>query len=190
MPRAVSVAIRQVIVERHERGETLQAVADDMELSLWTVRSIWRRYREQGEAGLKPDYENCGRKGVRSARLVYRGTIWLKRAHPKWGAGLIRLLVAEKWPELKVPHERTLQRWFRAEGINQRRKRRITGQNRNRGQEPHEVWQLDAKEQMKLADESEASWLMVTDEKTGGALAAVIFPPGDVDTGGSNSGTG
>ncbi len=95
---------------------------------------------------------------------------------------MIRLLIAEKWPELDVPHERTLQRWFRAAGVNRRGKRRIVGQKGHRGQEPHAVWQMDAKEQMKLADESEASWLMVTDEKSGASMAAEVFPPGKVAT--------
>lgn len=183
MPRPIPVPIRQVIVERHEGGETLEEIAQDLGMSFWTVRTLWRRYRDQGAAGLRPDYERCGQKGIRSSRKVYRAAVWLKRAHPKWGAGLIRLLIAEKWPELEVPHERTLQRWFRAAGVNRRGRQRITGQQRHRGQEPHEVWQMDAKEQMRLADESEASWLMVTDEKSGAIIAGEVFPPGEVETG-------
>ena len=190
MPKPIPVAIRQVIVERHERGETLGAIAQDLGMSLWTVRSIWRRYRDQGEEGLKPNYDQCGGQGVRSPRLVHRAAVWLKGAHPKWGAGLIRLLIEEKWPELNVPHQRTLQRWFRAAGVNRRGKGRVSGQNRNRSQAPHEVWQMDAKEQMKLGDESQASWLMVTDEKSGAGVAAGVFPPGEVAASRSTSGAG
>lgn len=178
----IPVPVRQVIVERHERGETLDAIAQEMEMSFWTVRKIWRRYRDKGEAGLRPEYDISAGREIRSPQLAYRAAVWLKRAHPKWGAGLIRLLIVEKWPELEVPHERTLQRWFRAAGVNQRGKRRITGQSNKRGQEVHEVWQIDAKEQMKLADESEASWLMATDEKTGAIISGQIFPPGEVAT--------
>lgn len=176
----IPVPIRQVIVERHERGQTLETIAHEMGMSFWTVRKIWRRYRDKGEAGLRPEYDMGASREIRSPQLAYRAAVWLKRAHPRWGAGMIRLLIAEKWPELKVPHERTMQRWFVAAGVNRRGKGHITGHKSKRGQAVHEVWQMDAKEQMKLADESQASWLMATDEKSGAIISGQIFPPGEV----------
>ena len=183
MPKPVPGAVRQVIVQRHQQGEALETIADELGMSFWTVRNIWRGYRDRGEAGLRPAYENCGRKGVRSARLIYRAALWLKRAHPTWGAGLIRLLIEEKWPGQAVPHERTLQRWFRAAGVNRASRQRLPRQERERGKVAHEVWQMDAKERIRLRDDSQASWLMVTDERTGAALAGKVFPPGGVEPG-------
>jgi transposase len=190
MPQAIPVPIRQKIVMRHEAGESLSKVASDMQLSYDTVRGIWRRYRDRGEKGLKPDYDQCGQKGPRAPKLVHRAAIWLKRAHPKWGATLIKLLIEDKWPTLPVPHERTLQRWFRAAGVNRRARRRLVGQNHARGKEVHEVWQMDAKEQVELADGSEVSWLTLSDEKSGAVIAGEVFFPGAVDEGETRGGTG
>ena len=190
MPKPVPVAVRQVIVERHEKGETLEAIAAELEMSFWTVRNIWRGYRDRGEAGLRPDYGSCGRKGVRAPRKVYRAALWLKRAHPTWGAGLIRVLISERWPGLEVPHERTLQRWFRAAGLNRASRQRFPRPKRERGQAAHDVWQMDAKERIELSDDSRASWLMITDERTGAALQGKVFPPGGMDPDSPSAGAG
>jgi hypothetical protein len=190
MPQAIPVPIRQKIVMRHEAGESLAKIASEMKLSYDTVRGIWRRYRDRGEAGLKPDYDQCGKKGPRAPKLVHRAAIWLKRAHPKWGAVLIKLLIEDKWPRLKVPHARTLQRWFGAAGVNRHARRRLVGQNHARGKEVHDVWQMDAKEQIGLADGSEVSWLTLSDEKSGAVIAGEVFFPGAVDEGETRCGTG
>jgi hypothetical protein len=104
----------------------------------------------------------------------------LKRLHPRWGAGLIRLLLQQKWPTRQVPHERTLQRWFQAAGLQPARQRR-PGSKRQRGSAPHEVWEMDAKEHIKLASGHEVSWLLISDEKSGAQLDASVFPPGNLD---------
>lgn len=45
-----------------------------------------------------------------------------------------------------------------------------------RGQEPHTVWAMDAKEQIQLADGQSVSWLTITDEGSGAVLSATLFP--------------
>jgi hypothetical protein len=45
-----------------------------------------------------------------------------------------------------------------------------------RAQEPHEVWQMDAVERLRLADGSGACWLRLTDECSGAILATQPFP--------------
>ena len=52
----------------------------------------------------------------------------------------------------------------------------------------HEVWEMDAKERMRLLDGSGASTLAVTDEASGALLAAVVFPPVSLDPGGGGEG--
>src|SRR5712692_2717651 len=89
MPRAVPLPVRQTLVQRHLQGETLAAIATDLQQPLPTVRQLWRRYRDRGEAGLAPDYARCAHRGPRSDRLIYRAALWLRRHHPTWGAGLI-----------------------------------------------------------------------------------------------------
>jgi hypothetical protein len=101
----------------------------------------------------------------------------MRREHPKWGAGLIRVVLEQKWPQLHIPSERSLQRWFVAEGLNER-KMKYLSQNRTRAQSVHQVWQMDATEQIELGDGNRASWMTIADEKSGAIIATVIFPPG------------
>jgi hypothetical protein len=175
VPRAVPLPVRQSLVHRHLQGETLAALATDLHQPLPTVRHLWRRYRDRGEAGLAPEYGRCAHRGPRCARLLYRAALWLRRHHPTWGAGLIRLLLQQRWPERAVPHERPLQRWFQQAELNHP-PRRLPPQHRQRGQRAHAVWQIDAKEQVTLADGGHASWLTVVDEASGAILATEVFP--------------
>jgi transposase len=177
MPRAIPLPTRQDIVQRHQEGASLRRIAEELSLPFSTVRQIWRRFRDHGEAGLPANYAACRRPGPRSARRVHRAALWLRRRHPDWGGGLIRLLIAQRWPDEPVPHERTLQRWFCRAHLNHPHSR-LPPPNRERAQQPHEVWQIDAKEQIRLADGSQVSWLSVVDEASGAHLATEVFPPG------------
>lgn len=61
---------------------------------------------------------------------------------------------------------------------------------RDRARTAHAVWDMDAKERMRLADGSGASTLAVTDEASGALLARVVFPPVSLDPGGGGPGPG
>jgi hypothetical protein len=189
MPRAIPVPVRQTIVQRHEAGETLPAIAADLHLSKWSVRKVWRRFRDLGAARLAPDYDRCGPREPHTPRLLYRAALWLRRRHPTWGAAVIRLVLQERWPAAPIPHERTLQRWFRRAHLLPP-PRQVPPQNPTRGQEPHQVWQMDAKEQVRLGNGSRASWLTLMDEASGGLIAAEVFPPGRVGEGNAPGGPG
>ena len=182
MPRAYPVDLRQAIVGRHRAGASLAAVAHEFDLSPWTVRTIWRRWRDRGDDGLVPDYAACGRPGPRYPGEVHAAALALRRDHPGWGAGLIRVELAEGFPHQRLPHEATLRRWFRAAGL-------IPpalpprAPNPPRARSPHERWQLDATEQVRLAGGPPVSWLAASDEATGAMLGAVVFPPRRLDPG-------
>jgi hypothetical protein len=106
----------------------------------------------------------------------------MKRNHPKWGAVLVRLKLQTHFPDEELPCERTFQRWFRRAGVAQSPKvQQCRSTYVQRGRQVHQVWAVDAKEQMKLADGSDASWLVVTDETSGAILYARAFPPQTVD---------
>jgi hypothetical protein len=101
----------------------------------------------------------------------------MKREHPGWGAGLIRVLLSDEFEAEVLPAERSLQRWFRQAGVG----RAPTAQRRTpvvtRGQVVHEVWAVDAKERIRLADGSQVSWLTISDEASGAIVHAEGFPP-------------
>jgi hypothetical protein len=113
MPRALPVPVRELIVARIRAGHPLAAVAEDLALSPWSVRTIWRRYRDGGAPALVPDYARCGRPGPRGPRLIHRAACWLRRRHPTWGAQTIRTILVDRYPEAGVADARTLQRLSR-----------------------------------------------------------------------------
>jgi hypothetical protein len=140
------------------------------------VRHIWKRYRETGAAGLAPQYDRCGRSGTRFPAALYEAALTWKREHPRWGAGFIRIQLAQRFPDGPLPGERTLQQWFRNAGRQPVRAEQPPVE-RDRAKKAHEVWQMDQKEGMHLADGSGTSVLTVTDEASGALLGPEVFPP-------------
>ena len=118
MPRATPLPIRRAIVDRLQAGQSLKTIALELDLTYDTVRNIRRRYRDKGEAGLMPDYHRCGRRRASGPGRVIRAACWLKRHHRSWGAGLIRDLLRQRWPDRAIPSPRSLQRGFRAARLN------------------------------------------------------------------------
>ena len=175
MPRAVPLPVRQEIVARYQAGQSLTAIASELGLVYRTVRGIWQYFRERGAAGLAPNYEACRRTGPKFPAEVHAAALALKAAHPTWGAPLIRLELAAAFPE-PLPSVRTLQLWFRRADLHPRRARHPTAP-RDRGQAPHAVWQLDAKEHVKLGDGQEVSVFSVVDEASGAVLSSATFSP-------------
>jgi hypothetical protein len=116
MPRARAVGIRDVIVERHRAGMPLTQIAVELDLSVWTGRTIWRRYRDRGRGGPRPDYATCGRRGPRHPAVLVETALALRREHRRWGAGLIRPKLGEVFADQPLPNERTGRHWFAAAG--------------------------------------------------------------------------
>jgi hypothetical protein len=104
----------------------------------------------------------------------------LRREHPTWGAGLIRVLLRRLYPGRDLPAARTLQRWLRRAHLAPARAGRPRGRPPRRARQPHAVWQADAREQMTLRTGRRACWLHLVDECTGAALQTAVFPPGAV----------
>lgn len=175
MPAALPIPIRKEIIERRSRGESFRHIAREMGLSYDSVRAIWRHWTTQGKVA--PNYEACRHAGPRKPRAVVERALAMKREHRRWGAGLIRLVLSDEFAASEVPSDRSLQRWFRQAGLG----RAPTTQHRTpfvrRGQAAHEVWAVDAKEKIGLADGSQVSWLTISDEASGAILHAAGFPP-------------
>lgn len=181
MPAALPIETRQEIVERRQKKESFRQIAQELKISYATVRAIWQHWEKHKQ--LAPRYEACRQPGPRKPRAVYEAALALRREHPRWGAGLIRVRLLEQFEAQAVPAERTLQSWFRQTGLNRTPATRQTQKRVRRGQQPHEVWAVDAKEKMKLADGSGASWLTITDEASGAILDAEAFPPLPLESG-------
>ena len=174
MPAATPIRIRRVIVERRMAGESFAAIGRALALPYVTVRKVYAHYQQTGQ--LEPNYERCRHCQVRKGIAIYEQAVALKGAHPGWGAGLIWVELAEAFDEATLPSLRTLQRWFRRAGVAAPRRDKTPQASVQRGKQPHEVWALDAKEQIELQDGSYVSWLTVSDEASGAVLSADLFP--------------
>lgn len=176
MPTAVPQPVREQIVARRLAGQALTEIGVALAMPYRTVRGIWSRYRCRGAEGLAPDYGRCARPGPHFPGAVYEAALAMKREHPRWGAGMIRVQLGELFPQEPLPARRTLQEWLQKAGLSPGRSRRPT-QHPARGRAAHAVWQLDAKEEMRLADGSPSVSLAVVDEATGAVLGVALFPP-------------
>jgi hypothetical protein len=179
MPCALPLAVRQQIIELKTKGSSLQSIAKERQLGYATLRRLWQRYKAAGTSGLTPRYDSCGpAPGFRCTPLIYRAAVWLKRRHPHWGAALIREILKERYQDLAVPADRTLQHWFKTKKLYKLKSRFPVLQTPAPwATQVHEVWQIDAKEKLKLLSGQKASYLSVVDEHSGALLRAVVFPP-------------
>lgn len=171
----IAVAIRQQVVERRLGGQNLGEVARALNIPYESARTVWKLYQKEGR--IRPAYENCGPQGPKASKRVYRAALFLKHLHPTWGAPLIRHLIQEKWKEEKVPSERSIQRWFKQAGINRPRKKPMGDARKGRGKIPHNVWEMDSREEISLANGQKVVWLVVSDETSGAILNGSVFPP-------------
>ena len=165
---------REQLITLKQKGQSLEAIAQQLNLPLPSVRQLSARFKRQGH--LRVAYVNCGPKQARSEPLLQRAGLWLKRHHPQWGAPLIRLKLLERYGAKRTPSVRTLQRWFVAQHLTkppQQLQQPPIGQ----AKAVHNIWQVDAKENLVLLDGSPRCYLTITDEHSGAGLAALVFPP-------------
>lgn len=176
MPKAVPQPVREQIVSGRLAGQALTEVAKTLQMPYRTVRGIWKVYRSRGPAGLAPNYERCAKFGPRFPAALHEAALAMKREHPQWGAAMILVQLALLFPDASLPKRRTVQEWFQKAGLSPGRSR-SPSVNRQRGNTAHEVWQLDAKEEIRLGDGSVSVSLSMMDEATGAVLGVALFPP-------------
>src|SRR5215218_4401059 len=92
MPAPVPSAVRRAVARRAGRGESPAAIAAALGLPARTVRHLVRRWHQRGEPALVPAYPRGPRP--RAAERARDPAVRLRREHPTWGAGLIRLFPA------------------------------------------------------------------------------------------------
>src|SRR5690242_16581562 len=150
MPRALPAATRQEIIERHLRGQTLRQVAAELALPFDTVRDLWRAFRDGGPDGLVVGYHACGSATPAYPDAVLRRACRLRREHPGWGAGRVRVELFESLGPGDVPSVRVLQRAFQRAGVNRPRRPQRPRTVARSAAAPHELWQVDAVEKARL----------------------------------------
>jgi hypothetical protein len=177
MGQPLSMNLRLLLVEQHLQGHSLAQIARTHQLSYATVRALWQRFEARGRDGLAPDYSRCGRPGPRRDDLLYRAARYLKFLHRPWGAPLIRLKLEQRYGPENLPSVRTLQRWFKRDGLTLPRKQ-LPQAEAAWAAAPHQIWQIDAKENLCLSSGEVACYLTIVDEHSGALLEAPVFPHG------------
>ncbi len=175
MPGPIPMAVRQQILRQYEEDTPISTISQNFRVSRRTVHTLIQRYKAEGEQGLKPLYSNCGKKRLDGNDFVYRTVRCMKSWHSGWGAEKIHAEIARMRPGLKLPHIRTLYRWFEWNEQTVPRTK-LPKAPRQWATQLHEGWQIDAKEEIKTADGSKQCWLNITDECSGTAIAPPVFP--------------
>jgi transposase len=171
-----------VILKRWQKGEAVASLAAELKLSVRTVRNLVRRFAERGQGGLQPDYGRCATKTMPTDSDEFHKAIEMREQHPTWGGGLIRVLLQEQGHD-GCASERTLQRWFQRSTVAPAPPGRRPDIDHRRAHRPHEVWQMDAVDQLRLASGQQVSWLRLVDECSGAVLQTVVFPPALLELG-------
>src|SRR6516164_3494517 len=183
MPRPLPLAFRQASWHRRQRGESAAAIAAALDLRPRTVRQLVRRFQRRGASALAPSYHRDPVTPSALPDAVRQDGLGLRQGHPSWGAGLIRVILGRAHAPEQLPSERTLQRWFHAAGLGPAPAGRRPGVNPERARAAHQVWQMDAKERVKLKTGEQVSWLRVVDECSGAVLWTAVFPPRELGAG-------
>jgi transposase len=176
MPRPIPVSIRQAIFQLAQHGQETSHIAAELGLARSTVRRLLGRFRRQGPEGIAAGYRRS--PIVEAAPSdIEQAALRLRREHPTWGAGLIRVHLLQAMPQQPIPSERTLQRWFVRADLSPAPAGRRPWVDLARATVPHETWQMDAKEHIRLQTRDEVSWLRIVDECSGAVLWTAVFPP-------------
>jgi hypothetical protein len=159
----LSLAQREAIYQGKLQGRTLVELAREIGCSYECARKWWRAGRRGGEAALpdaKRPREGLGLLSTFEPRVRDRAVYW-KRQHPGRGATRILhdLVHDEGLHGLHLPQPSQLAAYFRAVCPELVHTRRARPAPPPLAQAVHEVWQIDAKENIVLQDHTIATVL-------------------------------
>lgn len=181
MAQAHTERIREEILRHRSIGLSMIEISETLQISYNSVRELCKRYascektQEGIKAALRPRYDLCGPQEKIWSPEIVSAALNLKQSHKRWGAPRLRITLAEELETEELPSIRTLERWFREHNLS--KPPRQTGEPRiGRAKAVHNIWEVDAKENLVLQDGQEACYLTTVDEKSGAWLASPVFP--------------
>jgi transposase len=157
-------------------GQPPESIADTLQLSVRTVRRLLARFRSHGQA-VPPTYQRCGRPCTPAFQHLRAEVLAWRRLHSGWGAGRLHVQLRQHHPGESLPDVSTLRRWLKRAGLAATPPRAPVALWPWADQ-PHQIWQMDATEQLPLRSGQRVSWLRLIDEASGAALFSQIFAQG------------
>jgi hypothetical protein len=178
-----TVAQRRLCYERHQRGETYAAIAEQLGVSQECIR-YWCRQQRDGRTMLHTRYRRaCA--GILSTfdPLIRYVILRVRLQHPRWGVGRIRYALAqhEASQRRRLPSPcqigRYLHQWKRFRRSPQQPLRR---QRLPSPQYVHQRWQLDFKLGIPLGNGRLVNLYTVRDPIGAACITAVLYDAGAV----------
>ena len=151
-------------------------VATQLSLPLRTVQRWFARFARLGSDGVATGYSACGQHQiVHTPADQVAQVCQTRREHPCWGSEMIRLEIEDRHTTL--PCARTIRRHLHRAGLQAAPPGRPSALSPRvaRATAPHQRWQIDASEDLCLANGSHVCWLRVVDECSGAFLKTVVF---------------
>src|SRR5579872_3593812 len=107
MPRALPFTLREQIVRLRQADQTYAQIAATLQVKERSVEHLCKRYRARGEEGLSNDYSHCGPKQIAFDADIQQKALEMRREHPRWGGGLVRLQLIAQFAARGLPCVRT-----------------------------------------------------------------------------------
>lgn len=146
---------------------SLSELCERFGISRKTGHKWAQRFREEGVAGLMDRSHATRTSPHRTPLGVEQALLGMRARHPRWGARKIAVKVAQRHPELDLPHVSTIHEILRRNGLvrEQPKRRSIGHPGRPTGAvvSPNDCWSADFKGQFRLGNGSVCYPLTVTD---------------------------
>lgn len=115
MGKAIPYDKRKQIIDLKLSGQTHQSIAIELGYSISSVKSLWSSYKKIGIQAFQNNYKNCGQTKCYSKEIQ---DLCNELRDNQQGGAYIRSRLEQKYPDLSIPNERTIQRWWKSQGTN------------------------------------------------------------------------
>ena len=177
MATTIGFLEREEMIKLYETGISMLKISKEISVNYGTVKTLIKRYKTEGLAGIVPKYNQCGLRRSHESECSYRLVRFYKHYHPQWGVSYILMKIKEKYPKLPLCVSRVYERRLKAAHFVTLSKNPPLQSvyHPEASRLPHDTWQIDAKERLITLDGQSACYLTVSDEKTGCLLETNVF---------------
>jgi transposase InsO family protein len=175
-----TMSLKMEFVERVTAGEKIAPLCREFGISRTAGHKWWKRYKEQGYAGLEEQSRRPKSSPLATAEELVLATLQARQAHPRWGPRKLHLLLRRRYAD-QTPAVRTIARILkRANLVRERRKRApisvIEQAPAVKASRSNDVWTADFKGWWRVLDGTRCEPLTVRDAASRLVLAMVATP--------------